>query len=108
VIDADRNNPNVKWISLADAKRIVSNGIPTWKIHNIDFIYFDKPGNDFVLTRIDADNNFNVDGGIVGVTFIVFTSYSLRVYSNLFRAIFNNATQTFAELIQSIDPGLSL
>jgi hypothetical protein len=100
VIEEDKGYGNVKWISLGEVKSMV-NEIQTrysYGIHNIDFIYFEKPGNDFVLVRVDADNNFSVGNGVIGVTFIVFTSRSIKVYFELFNKMFDKAEQTFEGL----------
>lgn len=94
---ADMDNKRVKWISLANTKSFIQDK----KIHNIDFIYFKKPGNDFAFVRIDADNRFNIDiGGVVGVTFVIYTSDNLKLYSDIFNKMWNHneAKQTFYEL----------
>jgi hypothetical protein len=103
VIERDNNYKNVKWISLEEVKSIVNEMQTRYShgIHNIDFIYFEKPGNDFVLVRVDADNNFSVGNGVIGVTFIVFTSRSIKVYFELFKKMFNKAEQTFAGLTKT-------
>lgn len=98
---SDETNSNVKWISLAKAIEIVKGIQIRYRqgIYNIDFVYFNKPGNDFVLVRVDADNGFVLnDGGIVGVTFVVFTFHSLKIYFKLFDKMFEEAKQTFEEL----------
>jgi len=100
VIEGDTGYGNVKWISLGEVKSMVNEiqTVYSHGIHNIDFMYFEKPGNDFVLVRVDADNNFSVGNGVIGVTFIVFTSRSIEVYFELFNKMFNKAEQTFKGL----------
>ncbi len=99
--DSSRND--IKWISLAQIRNIVDNvqSGSNRRIHNIDFVYFNRPGNDFALVRIDANNNFSINNGILGVTFIIFVSENLEMYSNIFNVAWDQSSLTFQGLTRA-------
>ncbi len=101
----DSQNSFIKWQDMAKVREYLMNERSVAEeIYNIDMVYFDKPGNDFALVRIDASNYFKVKleqkkpGSIVGVTFVVYSSNSLMAYQKMFDNLWESAKPTFHEL----------
>jgi hypothetical protein len=96
--DADRIHDHVKWHGLEE--RQLEQKVPSFeKLYNLDFVKFrSDSGSAFALVRIDPENYVEVNGGIPGITFIVYTSVMVSFYSDLFDIMWNDSKRTFREL----------
>lgn len=68
------------------------------EVHHLDFVIFGEPS--LALVRVDPANFLQTNGGLRGITFLVYTRDNLARYRDLFDKIFssNHAKDSYVEL----------
>jgi len=109
VVKEDSKNQIIKWFFTENAETYLGYN-NTRKLHNWDFVFFHKTktaveGADFCLVRIDPSNYFTISAGsdntLVGTTYLIISSENLRIYSESFKKLWNNAYSSFSALAKS-------
>jgi len=89
--EEDINNTN--WLYIED----INNDILK-NIHHLDFVLF-KGNSRFVLVRVDPANYLKRDGGLVGITFLVYVEHNVELYENIFNKIKESSKESFISLV---------
>ncbi len=82
-----------QWVYLEDLDSLLQH-----KLHHLDFVIFQAKSR-FVLIRVDPANYLKGDGGLLGITFLVYVEENVKLYEELFNTISNKAKHSFCKLV---------